>query len=164
MPFPRLPAACGLALAAVIALTGCSTTVSMAPAPHANDPLCAEVMVVLPKAIGDLDRVWTDAQATAAWSGSGGVAVALTCGLDAPAPTADVPCSELGGVDWLVDDEDSPNLRMTTYGRQPAVEVYVNTSPETGGISSNQALIALAPMVRNIPAASNCIAPNELPE
>lgn len=162
MPAPRRLALPGLLLAGLIALTGCAGTASMQPAKHANDPLCAEVIVRLPNAIGDLDRVWTDAQGTGAWGDP--VAVALTCGLDAPAPTAELQCVTLGGVDWLVDAEDTPNLRMTSYGRQPAVEVYVNTNPETGGVSSNVALSALGPMVSNIPATSGCIDPDQLPD
>lgn len=159
---PRRLTLASLLLAGIIALVGCTPTVSMEPAKHANDPLCAEVMVRLPKAVGNLDRVWTDAQATGAWGTP--VAVALTCGFDAPAPTAELQCVTLEGVDWLVDAEDTPNLRMTSYGRQPAVQIYVNTSPETGGISSNEALRALAPMVRQIPATSGCIAPDVAPD
>lgn len=147
-----------LAIATVL-LTACTPTVSMKPAEHANDPLCAEVMVRLPKAIGEFDRVWTDAQATGAW-GVNPPVVALTCGSNAPAPTAKLQCATLGGVDWLVDEEDFPNLLMTTYGRQPAVQVLVNTE----AISSNVALLALASAVSQIPEISACVTPDELPE
>lgn len=162
MPVSRRFTLASLVLVAAFALGGCSTTVTMTPAAGANDPLCAEVSVRLPGAVAGKDRVWTNAQATGAWGSP--VVVALTCGLAAPAPTAELQCVTLGGVDWLVDAADSPNLRMTSYGREPAVEVYVNTNPETGGVSSNEALEALAPMVRQIPKISECISPDVLPE
>lgn len=156
----RLGLVC-LLLTGALALSACTGTVSMEPAKNANDPLCAEITVRLPDAVGHLDRQWTDAQATGAWGDP--VAVALTCGLDAPAPTAEFQCVSLEGVDWLVDAEDTPYLRMTSYGRQPAVEIYVNTTPGVG-ISSNEALKALGPIVTHIPATSRCISPDELPE
>ena len=55
------------ALCALLVLTSCAPTIHLEPAANANDPLCAEVTVRLPDSIGDQARVWTDAQATAAW-------------------------------------------------------------------------------------------------
>lgn len=153
----RLAAAGALVLAAAM-LAACAPTLSLPPAPDANNPLCAEVTARLGTvpAIGDQERRWTDAQATGAW---GDEAVILSCGWPAPPPTAEYPCVRLGGVDWLVDTERAPNLRMTSYGRDPAVQVWVRTTV----ISSNEALRRLGPIVANIPETSRCISPGELP-
>lgn len=153
-----------LALAAS-ALTGCTQTISMQPAPGANDPLCAAVMVRLPAAIANesregtatagegfertLERVWTDAQATAAW-GSGG-AVKLVCGVPDPGPVA-LPCSSWGGIDWLVDSSDLTNTRMITYGRSPATQVEFDPSRAQGAAVWD----ALASSLNEIPATKTC--------
>ncbi len=151
------------ALVAVALLAGCRPTVALEPAPDANNPLCAGVIVSLPDAIGDQERRWTDAQATGAW-GTPDTSVILTCGVPVPAPTADLPCSTLGGVDWLVDDSDfdieAPAVRVTSYGRDPAVQVYVRTDR----ISANTALAALGPKLSGIPATRACTSPATLEE
>lgn len=113
------------ALAAAVilsaALAGCSTTVHLEPAEDANDPGCAAVTVLLPKSVGGFDRVWTDAQATAAW---GDPSVVLRCGVEPPAPSQLV-CTTIGGVDWLVLDQEEERQRLVTYGREPAVELNI---------------------------------------
>ena len=70
-------------------LTGCTSTVSLEPAPDANDPACAEVTVRLPDDLAGQSRRWTDAQATGAWGEP--AAVLLTCGVEPPGPTT-LPC------------------------------------------------------------------------
>lgn len=111
-------------LAAVAGLAGCSgATVSLQPAGNANDPACADVMVRLPSSVDGEKRRWTDAQATAAWGGQ--ASVLLTCGLETPAPTT-LPCATVSGVDWIIDDSETPYARFTTYGRTPAIEVYLD--------------------------------------
>ncbi len=152
----RRLAAAGIVLLASATLGACTQTLSLPPAPNANHPLCAEITVRLPAAIGDQERRWTDAQATGAW---GDQAVILSCGFAAPAPTADFPCVTLGGVDWLVDTEYAPSMRMISYGRDPAVQVWVRSEV----ISANVALTALGRLVTHIPASARCIAPSELP-
>ncbi|GGO59568.1 hypothetical protein GCM10010910_02840 [Microbacterium nanhaiense] len=144
----RVSALLALVVAAA-ALTACTPTVHMEPAAEANDPLCAEVSVRLPERIGDLDRVWTDAQATAAWGDPS--AVLFRCGLESPAAST-LQCVSFGGVDWLVDDEDYPSLRMTTFGRTPAAQAYVDTSK----ISGDQALEALKLAVGTLPVTGQC--------
>lgn len=113
----------------------------MEPAPDANNPACADVMVRLPDSVAGQDRRWTDAQATAAWDN-----VLLTCGLAAPGPSV-LPCQSVGGVDWLVDDTEVPNYRFTTFGRTPAVEVYLDYD----NVSGEQVLSALATAVGTLP-------------
>jgi hypothetical protein len=139
---------------ALAALTACTPTVHMEPAADANDPLCAEVSVRLPKTIGGLDRVWTDAQATAAWGEPS--TVLFRCGLESPAAST-LQCVSFGGVDWLVDDEDYPRLRMTTFGRTPAAQAYVDTST----ISGDQALDALKLAVGTLPVTGACTTVSE---
>jgi hypothetical protein len=118
--FRRLVAVVG-AVVFVSTLTGCSRTVHLEPAADANNPNCAAVSVLLPSAVGDLDRVWTDAQATGAW---GEPTVVLRCGVEPPAPSTDV-CTTIGGVDWLVLDQEEERQRLVTYGRDPAIEVII---------------------------------------
>src|SRR5690554_4307572 len=128
---PRRPAIAALLLLGAVLLGGCSATVHLEPAEDANNPLCAEVTVGLKSAnaIADLDRRWTDAQATAAWGEPGGPsAVILRCGVTVPGPTAELQCVTLEGIDWLVDASETPLLRLTTYDRDPAVQLYIDTA------------------------------------
>lgn len=121
MPRSRRLAVLAGAVALAAMLTGCSTTVHLEPAADANNPACANVSVLLPDAVGDLDRLWTDAQATGAW---GDPTVVLRCGVEPPAPSALV-CTTLGGVDWLVLEQEDERQRLVTYGRDPAIEVSI---------------------------------------
>lgn len=126
-----------VAVAAVIGLTGCSTTVDLEPAPQANDAACAEVSVRLPGTVDGQPRRWTDAQATGAWGEPS--AVLLRCGVEAPGPT-EARCITLGGVDWIIDESQAPRYLVTTYGRTPAVEVFIDNE----AVSPNEALTQLA--------------------
>lgn len=147
MPVPRSAAlvltAAG-ALVTVLGLTGCATTVSMSAAKAANDPACAAVTVRLPDAVDSQDRRWTDAQGTGAWGDPS--TVLLTCGVTPPGPST-LPCETAGGVDWLIDDADAPNYRFTTYGRTPAVEVYLDYDV----VSARSVLDALGVAVQQLP-------------
>ncbi|MEJ1087681.1 DUF3515 family protein [Microbacterium sp. Mu-80] len=153
-----------LALAAgalsLLALTGCSATVALEPAQDANNPLCAEVTVRLPDAVAGQDRRWTDAQATGAYGDPASVFV--SCGVTVPGPTSELQCITLEGIDWLVDESQAPLMRMTTYGRDPAVQVFVDTEV----VSANDALAnaGIVSGIRMIPATSACTTPDELPE
>src|SRR3954454_10636790 len=152
VPRPRrLPAALGVA-AAIVSLAGCTSTVSLDPAPHANDPACAEVTVRLPGELGGQARRWTDAQATGAWGDPS--AVLLTCGLEPPGPST-LRCITVSGVDWLLDETESPRFRLTTSGRTPAVELYVDNTL----VSPNNVLAALAGSVGQLPQDAECTAP-----
>lgn len=144
--------ACGVA----VALVGCSPTLHLEPKPEANDPLCAEVSVRLPDAVGDLKRTWTDAQATAAWGDDDGAAVIFSCGQEPPAPST-MQCVSIGGIDWIVDESREPNLLMTAYGRTPAAEVFVDTTR----ISSNEVLDALSTPTQQLTKTGECTTPDE---
>ena len=144
-------------------LGGCSTTVHLEPAEDADNPLCAEVSVGLQNVsnIADKDRRWTDAQATGAWGDPGEPsAIILRCGVAVPAPTSELQCVTLEGVDWLVDASDTPFLRLTTYGRDPAVQLYIDTK----AVSSNDVISTrtLVGAITAIPADGKCTAPDEL--
>ncbi|MBS1674481.1 MAG: DUF3515 family protein [Actinobacteria bacterium] len=141
------------AAAAVVMISGCAPTVALKSAGNANSPECAEVTVRMPDTIGTLTARTTDAQATAAWGDP--TAVVFACGLEAPAPTTK-QCVTINAVDWIVDDSESPYLRLTTYGREPAAQAYVDTTR----ISADAALEALAPAVQKLPKKSACIAPD----
>lgn len=116
----------------------------MTPAAGANDPLCADVTVRLPDSVDGQPRQWTDAQATGAWGNPS--AVLLTCGVTPPGPST-LPCQTVNGVDWLIDDSEAPHYRFTTFGRTPAVEVYLDYDV----VSGNAALQALSTAVGTLP-------------
>ncbi len=141
----RLTAATLTALATASALTGCATTISMQPAAEANAPECADVTVRLPASVDGQGRHWTDAQATGAWGDP--VSVLLTCGVTPPGPS-DLICETVDGVDWLIDDAEAPNYRFTTYGRVPAVEVYLDYDV----VSARAVLGTLSAAVGTLPA------------
>ncbi|BDV30877.1 hypothetical protein Microterr_15370 [Microbacterium terricola] len=136
-------AAAGVALTA-LTLAGCATTVSLTPADAANDPACAAVTVRLPDVVDGQQRRWTDAQATGSWGDP--TTVILTCGVDAPGPST-LPCLTVDGVDWIIDDTEAPNYRFTTFGREPAVEVYLDYD----AVSGQETLTALATAVGTLP-------------
>lgn len=113
-------------VAAAAGLAGCAgPTVSLQPAEYANDPACADVIVRLPSTVDGEQRRWTDAQGTAAWGAQ--ASVLLTCGLPSPPPTT-LRCVTVSGVDWIIDDSEDPYARITTYGRTPAVEIYLDNA------------------------------------
>ncbi|WP_336631310.1 MULTISPECIES: DUF3515 family protein [unclassified Microbacterium] len=140
-----------IALLATVGLTGCSTTVSMTSAPEADDPSCAAVTVRLPARVDGQERRWTDAQATGAWAGADGrTTVLMTCGLEPPGPST-LPCQSAGGVDWLIDDSAAPNYRFTSFGRAPAVQVYLDYDV----VSARSVLDALGTAVSQLPATGS---------
>jgi hypothetical protein len=112
------------ALALVGALTACTPIVALTAAPAANDPDCAAVSVRLPDSIEGLPLRETDAQATGAWGDP--VSVLLACGVDVPV-ASELPCIEVNGVQWLRDDAEAPNYVFTSFGRDPAVRVSIDS-------------------------------------
>ncbi|MDR6865954.1 hypothetical protein J2Y69_000539 [Microbacterium resistens] len=151
-----------LVVAGVFGAAGCSAAaVPLKPAADANDPLCAEVSVRLPSAFENSvgpaqERRWTDAQATGAWGDP--VSVTVTCGLEPPGPST-LQCVTFQNVDWLVDPTDAPWLRITSYGRTPAVQVNVNST----AISPDSVLDALGPKLATLPVDARCTAPDTNP-
>lgn len=131
-------------------LTACSPIINLEAAPDSNNPACAEVSVRLPDQVGDQNRRRTNAQATAAWGDPS--SVILRCGLP-PVTVSKLPCVSAGDVDWLVDDSASPKYRFITFGRNPAIEVIVDSTV----ISGVSALEGVASAVANIGATAKCI-------
>jgi hypothetical protein len=113
----------------VMVVSGCAPTVNINPAPQANAPECANMIVRLPDTVADQDRRSVNAQATAAWGNP--VSVIVRCGLELPAPTT-LPCFEIDGIDWLRDDSEAPSFVFTTYGLNPATEVIVDADQVSG--------------------------------
>ncbi|PJJ63669.1 DUF3515 family protein [Compostimonas suwonensis] len=131
-------------------LTACAPTVALTAAPAANEPACASVTVALPETVAGQPSRETNAQATGAWGDP--AAVLLHCGVAVPGPTT-TECLSVNGVDWLADDTDAPSYRYTTYGRDPAVEVVVDSTV----VSGTTALIDLQSAVTSIPAERACV-------
>jgi hypothetical protein len=143
-----------LAVAATLLLAACAPAVALKPAEDAADPACAEVVVWLPEAVDGIPARETDAQGTGAWGEP--ASVLLRCGVPAPAPTSELLCTTIGGVDWLIDDSDDPVLVATTYGREPAVEVIIDDGAD--GII----LADLASAVSRLPKVSECVGIGDL--
>lgn len=145
--FRRRLALVGAVLAGAVALTGCAGSVTLDPAPRANDPECATASVRLPDRVAGEDRRWTDAQATAAWGSP--ATVLFVCGFDPPGPSV-LPCRTVAGVDWIIDETEAPRYRVTTFNRDPAVQLYIDTDAE-GGVSSADVLDSLSRVVALLP-------------
>jgi hypothetical protein len=113
-----------LASAIAAVLSGCSPIVALNPAPHANDPACADVIVRLPATVENLPKRETNAQATGAWGDPS--TVLLRCGVKVPT-VSDLPCVQIDNdVYWLRDDSNAPTYVFTSYGRTPAVAVVID--------------------------------------
>lgn len=110
-------------------LTGCSPDVPMDPAPDANNPGCAEVIVRLPDTVDGLERRYTNAQATGAWGDP--ASVLLYCGIEPSGPTTDT-CVSVDGIDWIIDESRAPLYRFEAYGRTPGLEVVVDSEQANG--------------------------------
>jgi hypothetical protein len=146
-----------LVVALLVTLTGCAPTVALQPAADAISPICASVIVHLPDTVdGQPSRV-TDAQGTGAWGNP--AAVILRCGVPVPAPTATLPCVTVDNIDWLRDDSKDPSFVFTTFGRDPAIEVIIDSR----AVSGASALSDLSYAVSATPTTSDkCLAPENV--
>jgi hypothetical protein len=160
----RVRALVGTTLGALV-VTGssaCSAPVSVPVAPHAADPVCAEVVLALPRDLGDLPRLGTTSQATVAW-GESNAAIVLRCGVEPPGPTTDQCIDADDGsisVDWVAvpgqeDAEGHAPWTFTTYGRSPAVEVRVPASVTAS--RSTSFLLDLGPAVSRVEQTASCL-------
>ncbi|OIH93360.1 DUF3515 family protein [Curtobacterium sp. MCBA15_001] len=130
----RIPrTAAGLAVVVVLVgvLTGCTNAVMMQAAPSANAAACAAAQVRLPETVDTKYALRnTTAQSTAAW---GDPSAALWhCGVAVPT-VSDLPCVTLGSVDWIRDDRGG-QVVYTTFGRDPAVQVVIDTTKATPSV------------------------------
>ncbi|MEU4360451.1 DUF3515 family protein [Promicromonospora sp. NPDC023987] len=141
----------------VVVLAGCARTIGVEVAPDAADPKCAEVMLAVPDELGgDLPKVPTDSQATAAW-GEPGAAVTMRCGVAPIGPSADCQSVDSGdgtAVDWIVTTDGADTWRFVTYGREPAAEVIV--PPAVTENHSTSFIADLAGAVTQVPATKEC--------
>jgi uncharacterized protein DUF3515 len=127
---PAAIAAALIAAALGMLLTGCSPIVALDPAPHANDPACADVIVRLPGTLQNEPRRETNAQATGAWGDP--ASILLRCGVTVPT-VSELPCVETDGFQWLRDDSRAPTYVFTSYGRTPAIAVVIDQSKLSPG-------------------------------
>ncbi|GGC94872.1 hypothetical protein GCM10011512_22370 [Tersicoccus solisilvae] len=137
-------------------LTGCAPTVDVAPAAQSNDPRCAPVMIALPHELAGKTRRTTTSQATAAWGDPS--AAVLRCGVRPPGPTTE-RCVSVNGVDWIAVQEKNDTWRLTTYGREPAVELLLDTSRA----ASSTVLVELAGPVSALPRTRQCLDVRDVP-
>lgn len=144
----RFSAALACAAAGTVLLTGCAPIANVQAADDAANPLCAEMMVVLPHEISDQQKRQTNSQATAVWGNPS--QLVLRCGVTPPPPSTD-PCVTVNGVDWLAK-EGKTTWTLTTYGRVPATELVFD--PQV--IPSSTVLATLSSAASKIPAERNC--------
>jgi hypothetical protein len=150
MKISRLATLATTAIALSIALSACSPTVSLEPAADANNPGCAEVIVRLPDAVDGQERRTTNAQSTAAWGNP--ATVILRCGIE-PVEISTLPCVTASDVDWLVDESAKPSFRFISFGRDPAIEVIVDSENAVGV----NVLDGLSPAVQTIEPNKICL-------
>lgn len=131
-------------------LTACAGQVPMEPAPNANDPACADVIVRLPKTVASFEKRTTNAQSTGAWGDP--AAVLLYCGIIPSGPTTDT-CVNVNGVDWIIDRTNAPLYRFEAYGRNPGLQVIVDSNLASG----TEAVVALGSVVKQLPQERQCV-------
>ena len=110
-------------LAAVLVLGGCSNAVEVALPDDADHEACAAASKQWPEEVkGSLEPTDTDPEdpAVAAW---GDPAVIARCGMPELGPTED-QCIVVDDVDWVAEDIEG-GTRLTSFGRDPAIEVIV---------------------------------------
>lgn len=144
----RIAIAVAGATASIAVLTGCSPIANVQAADDAGNPVCAEMMVLLPPEIADQQKRQTNSQATAVWGNPS--QLVLRCGVTPPPPSTD-PCVTVNGVDWLAS-EGEENWTLTTYGRIPATELLFDPNV----IPSSTVLASLASAASKIPAQRSC--------
>ena len=150
MKISRLATLAMTAIALSLALSACSPTVSLEPAADANNPGCADVIVRLPDVVDGQERRTTNAQSTAAWGTP--TTVILRCGIE-PVEISTLPCVTASDVDWLVDESAKPSFRFISFGRDPAVEVIVDSENAVGV----NVLDSLSPAVQTIEPTKICV-------
>ncbi len=141
----------------LVALAACTPTVALTPAADATNPRCADVIVNLPDSVADLQIRDTDAQATSAWGNP--TAVLLRCGVTPPGPTTQV-CQTVNGIDWLEDASAKPRYVFTTFGRDPAVQVVVDSNLTDG--QGTIVLDQLSSSIGFIKQTSKCLNRNDV--
>lgn len=149
-------------LAVAVLLSACSAVVTVPVAPEAHHPDCARIVLALPDRLDGMPRHTTSSQATRAW-GEPLEAVTLRCGVPVPPPTEETctTADDLAGhaVDWI-SVEDERGWTFTTYGRHPAVEVFVPAA--VAAERSTSFLLDLGPAIDQVEATRHCIGLTDL--
>ncbi len=147
-----------LGVLAVGVLAACANPATVEPAPHASDPVCAQVLQSAPSTLDGQERRSTTAQSALAW---GDPAIVLRCGAAPIGPTTE-PCVTVGeedgqSVDWVMREPDgeSEDLTLITYGREPAIELLVPS--QWASADQTSILLALVPAVSQIPQTRECL-------
>lgn len=135
-------------------LPGCAGDVPLDAAENANDPACADVTVRLPSTVAELGKRTTNAQATGAWGDPAGVL--LYCGIEPMGPTTQ-ECVNVNGVDWIIDDTRAPLYRFEAYGREPGLQVIVDSEKASG----TAAVLDLSAVVKELPQVRQCTSVND---
>jgi hypothetical protein len=151
----------GLAAAGVVLLgllSGCAATVALTPAHDDTNALCGTVVALLPDTVSTLSKRLTNAQGTGAWGPNADIY--LRCGVPVPDPTSTLPCVTVQGIDWLYNALPNQIYVFTTFGRNPAVAVTVNSKNVKA--DGNAALTDLAEAVAPIKATHRCVADETL--
>lgn len=138
------------------AVAGCTPPVTVPVAPEAQLPDCARIVLALPDELAGMDRRQTSSQATRAWGADN--PITLRCGVEPPSPTTETctTADDLQGnsVDW-VSIEGERGWTFTTYGRHPAVEVFVPAA--IADERSTSFLLDLGPAMQRVEATRHCI-------
>lgn len=105
-----------------IVLTGCSSAIEVTAPPAADSPACDAAAAHWPSEVAGQEPTATDPthSAVRAW---GDPAIVVRCGVSALGPTED-PCVVVDDIDWVAEELDD-GTRLTTFGRDPALEVLV---------------------------------------
>lgn len=135
-----------LLLAGSVLLVGCGEQpVKAVPFGESDSIACQSVAELWPQTIGPHEPRVTAVQSegVAAW---GDPPIVARCGKQPPGPTTD-PCIDVNGVDWVATELDDGGTMLTTYGRDPAVEVLVPAQYDAPPLL----LPPLGPAVEQIP-------------
>jgi hypothetical protein len=64
----------------------------------------------------------------------------------------------INGIDWIEDDSEAPLYRFTSYGREPATEIVIDSDRVAG----STALVDLSLAMEYIPATNACTGAEDL--
>ncbi|MFI7273263.1 DUF3515 domain-containing protein [Streptomyces sp. NPDC049879] len=132
---------------------------SVNSAPDGGSRQCASVVAELPESVVGEGKRETTGPGTAAW---GDGRIVLRCGVPPLSPTANL-CVDVDGVDWVLDEaraRGSDARVLTTYGREPAIEVTVRDS----SVSPGDVLVDLGRAVGKISQGDHrCVSLDDMP-
>lgn len=122
-----------LAAVGILALSGCSSAVTLDPAPDAANPDCAKAMVAMPDTLAGQSQRETTAQATTAYGDPASIIV--KCGARVKEPVMD-PCVRVNGVDWTIRKDDAQD---SSASQGPSSDPSATAGSAKGQASTGQA-------------------------